>query len=209
MSYSSEEKNTSSLISWLGLGISIIVLAIVLFADFIEYASSDSPEALPPLYLILILVAGLLGLLGLVFSVVGLVRAIKNHAPKWMGTCGIIVSFISLICYFAMPFFAGDRLVKEPTKVEIPSSLKQAVIHITEDGIVSCSSTEAAELQFNLKEADAKAKLNLWLKENVTDDELLILNASSILPYSDINQLMDMLNECGYNRFELHSEDKH
>ncbi len=81
-------KKKTSVVSWLGFGISLAVLFLILVSSFAA-ASSNFGNVESILMIVLMLFVPI-GLLGLIFSIVGLFLAIKNDTPKWIGAWGII-----------------------------------------------------------------------------------------------------------------------
>lgn len=214
MNTNPENKRSTSVVAWLGLGISIFVLLLVLVLNFFLYCNQESVDFLPSIYVILFLVCGLLGLLGFILSLVGLVMAIKNFAPKWMEITGIIISCLSIVCYFVMPFVTTTTIVKEPTEVIVPPSIlneesesKEIVIQINKAGIVNCSvlndESGNSRMQFNMNDNSSKNLFKSWLDDNMDSNAIITLSARADVSYTNANVVMDFLQECGYNRFTL------
>lgn len=212
MNTNTENKRSSSVVAWLGLGISIFVLLLVLVLNFFLYSNTATVEFLPSIYVILFLVCGLLGIMGFILSLVGLVMAIKNFTPKWMGVSGIIISCLSLFCYFVIPFVTTTSIVKEPTEVVINEEreTKEIVIQINKAGMLNCyvlnDSSGDSRMQFNMNDDSSKAHFKSWLDDNMDSNSIITLSSRPDVSYTNANVVMDFLNESGYNRFKLETE---
>ena len=224
MNTSSDNKQGTSVIAGLGLGISIFVLLFILLINLLLFNSQEAFDFKVSIYMILLIVGGLLGLLGFIFSLVGLIMAIKHYTPKWIGTCGIVISCLSFVCFFTLPLLFTTSIVKEPTEVIVPPSIlekddcdsNKVVIQINEAGSVTCYVGEygvssLSHNDINLNDDNSKKQFTSWLKdnlENVDDNTPITLVASSKTDYSDINLVMDWLQECGHSRFTLKTNEE-
>ena len=215
---SSSNKKGTSVISWLGLGISIFVFLLILLINLLLFNSQETFDFKASIYMILFLAGGLLGLLGFIFSLAGLIMAIKNYSPKWIGVCGIVISCLSLVSYFAIPIFATTSIVKEPTEVIVPSSIldeednsNAARIEINENGTITCSIEENetihSQLSVNLNDAHSKDQFTSWVNENLDDNTPITIAASSNTDYSFVDPVMDWLHDCGHSRFTLKTDE--
>lgn len=222
MDSSNNNKNGSSVISWLGFGISIFVLLLILFINFLLFGNHQTPDFKASIYLILFFAGGLLGLLGFVFSIAGLIMAIKNNTPKWIGVIGIVISCISIVSFFAIPIIANTSIEKEPTGVIIPPSAlentdetNQAVIQINDDRSVICYIDEesSSRMKINMNDVQFQKQFTSWIDKhlkNVDPNTQITILSSSKLDYSDVNSVLDLLHESGHSRFTLNTiEDNH
>lgn len=90
-------KRPSSVISWLGFGISLGTLLTIIILTLLESSLTDDIYASTLLSILLMMT---IGVLGLIFSIIGVFLAIKNSTPKWMSVCGIIFCCLYLPMLF-------------------------------------------------------------------------------------------------------------
>lgn len=218
MDSSNNNKKGSSVISWLGFGISTFVLLLILFINLLLFNSRDSFDFIASIYVILFFVGGLLGLLGFIFSIAGLIMAIKNYTPKWIGVCGIVISCISFVSFFAIPIIANTSKEKEPTEVITPPSVlentdgdtNQVVIQINDDKSVICYIEEdsSSRLEMNMGDVQFQKQFTSWLNDHlksVDPNTPITIVSSSKLDYSYVNPVLDLLQESGHSRFSLNT----
>lgn len=85
-------KKPTSVISWLGFGLSLATFLILIISIILVAISGE-----PALMMLTVVCCSPLGFIGFVFSIIGLIIAIKNCTPKWMSVSGIIFCCLSLL----------------------------------------------------------------------------------------------------------------
>ena len=206
-------KKKSSIISWIGFGIAVAVFVLIWFVNILVFQWSGQPaNAIGALYMITILLGSILGILAMVFSIVGLILAIKNDTPKWIGTTGIVLCIASIISFF-LPIFCAGLKQKEPVQVVTPEYLKEnnVIIQINKYGKVRCldNRRESNNVVGNMQtyKYDFEQQLQNWLKLNNVDESAeLIIQASKDADYSDINKVFNALQKAGLTKFTLKSD---
>ena len=106
-------KKPTSVFSWLGFGLSLGTLLIIVTACILTIVSDNDGGIL----MITFLGCFWIGILGLIFSIIGLIMAIRNCTPKWMSVSGIISCCLCLFVPIIIALFASAM---EPDKKAQP-----------------------------------------------------------------------------------------
>ncbi|MCM1071466.1 MAG: hypothetical protein NC210_09315 [[Clostridium] fimetarium] len=106
-------KKPSSVISWLGFGISLGTLLMIILFGILDSASYDYA-----FIMLSLLLAMSVGLLGLIFSIIGIFIAIKKDTPRWMSVCGIIFCCLYLPAMILAPILSSTKKSKLPQETE-------------------------------------------------------------------------------------------
>lgn len=213
-----KSKKSYSVISWLGFGMSIVLLLLIWIVNILVFKWANEPfSPIMSLFMLEILVGGLLGIFAISFSIIGLVLAIKNDTPKWIGTSGIVVCVLSLFSFF-VPIFCAGMIKKETVKIELPnpasSNLETEIVDdITiqifaggkvcfinnKDNDCNIDTIETKDLLFN-------KRMSNWLSENGVDHSTrIIVKPSTDADYTDIIKVVDVLQVNGLSKFRISS----
>jgi uncharacterized integral membrane protein len=140
-------KKPTSVISWLGFGLSlatflILVISLVIAVVFHNGSSSN--------LIILAFFFGIpIGIIGFIFSIIGLVMAMKNNTPKWMSVSGIIFCCLSLLTPILIAMIGmmvshePDQTIEEDQAVE--KAINEVWMEEYTDEVDTISITEVAE----------------------------------------------------------------
>lgn len=210
---------STSVFSWLGFGLAIALFLLIWFVNILMFNWGGvlfNPIA--PLFMLTFMLGGVLGLLALSFSIVGLVMAIKNNTPKWIGVTGIVLCIISFFS-FIIPILCAGAINDNAEQVEIPEPEPSANEGISEDvtiqifaiGRVRCLNNTDQENTVigNLRtiDYDFQDQLSSWLKMNNVDSTTVVgVNSSSGADYSDITKVVETLKDNGISNIKLSSD---
>ncbi len=209
---------STSVISWLGFGLATALFLLIWVVNILVFSyARETANPIGMLYVLVILLGGILGLLAMTFSIIGLVMAIKNSSPKWMGVTGIVLCVLSLFSFF-VPMVCADLIKNKTVKVEVPESSSGANDDVAEDvtiqiyclGRVRCVNNVNAKNSIvgnmSTLDFDFNRQLANWLKMNNVDSSTgIIVNSTKNTDYSDILKVVDALNENGITKFRLSS----
>lgn len=117
-------RKPSSVLSWIGFGISAGVFLLIWFV-YIALMAAGGGQAplLTSVVMLLLLVGGFLGLIGLVFSIVGLIQAINNQTKKWMSVWGIVFFCLSVVSVFVGGFLVAAVTSSSKEKIKATESV--------------------------------------------------------------------------------------
>lgn len=222
--------------AWLGFGISAAALLLVWTVNISVFAGVGN-RSIAALYMLLILALCVLGMLGLIFSIVGLVTALRHDMPKWVGACGIVFCCLSVVSVF-VPFIAAGFIEKEPVEVMTPASVADVVaeqvsvteaaepvsvagdtdggcdmlLKISRYGKVRCYNlTEGADgtpAVLSAYSYDLKHEIGTWMRMNGLDtDSPVGIRADENADYSDVVTVIDALHSMGMNRYRMVSDN--
>lgn len=213
-------RKPSQVMAWLGFGISLAVLVIIWIVNalvFTHIGERDYPIA--ALYMLVFLVGGFLGLMGLIFSIVGLVSALRNFSPKWPAVCGIVFCCLSLLSVFA-PVIIASTIKSETIKVETPESViasetntsEVVVLYITDMNRMKCYDNRHGidnnPAVINMFSIDKKHELQTWMEINgIKNDANFTLKTDEGVEYSNIVEILDIFKELGITKFRLASNN--
>lgn len=209
---------STSVISWLGFGMATALFLLIWVVNILVFSyARETANPIGMLYVLVILLGGILGLLAMTFSIIGLVMAIKNSSPKWMGVTGIVLCVLSLFSFF-VPMVCADLIKNKTVEVEVPESSSGANDDVAEDvtieiyclGRVRCVNNVNAKNSIvgnmSTLDFDFNRQLANWLKMNNVDSSTgIIVNSTKKTDYSDILKVVDALNENGITKFRLSS----
>lgn len=212
------QKKPTSVISWLGFGMSIAVFLLIWFVNILVFNwMGKEANPIAALYMLTIMVGGILGLMALVFSIVGLSMAIKNSTPRWIGVTGIIICVLTILSFF-VPIMCAGMIKNKTVETELPESNSVSNADIKEDvtiqvfsvGRVRCINNKDASNtvvgNMNTVDLDFKNQLANWLRMNNVDSTTgVIVNSTNDADYSDITKVVETLNENGITKFKLSS----
>lgn len=180
------ERQPSQVVAWLGFGISLAVLIMIwcVNAFIFSHLGSDS-VGIASLYMLLIMVGGLLWLFGIIFSIIGLINAIKSSILKWPSVCGIVFCCLSLVSLVAPLVYAGAK-VREPTRVvasnydEMESATEDGVVlYITSMKTLICYDNRNGEdinpANIRMRSRRKQHDLETWMQINNIDKDANIL----------------------------------
>lgn len=214
--------------AWLGFGISAAALLLVWTVNISVFAGADS-HSIVALYMLLIVALVVLGLMGLIFSIVGLVTALRHDQPKWVGTCGIVCCCLSVISVF-VPFVAAGFVEKETIRIKTPSAVVEETVAepVTESVSVAENTDDGCDILFkirrygevqcyNLTEGadatpaklsaysyDLKHEISTWMRMNGLDKNSPVgIKADEKADYSDVVTVIDVLHSLGINRYRM------
>lgn len=209
---------STSVISWLGFGMATALFLLIWVVNILVFSyARETANPIGMLYVLVILLGGILGLLAMTFSIIGLVMAIKNSSPKWMGVTGIVLCVLSLFSFF-VPMVCADLIKNKTVEVEVPESSSGANDDVAEDvtieiyclGRVRCVNNVNAKNSIvgnmSTLDFDFNRQLANWLKMNNVDSSTgIVVNSTKKTDYSDILKVVDALNENGITKFRLSS----
>lgn len=209
---------STSVISWLGFGMATALFLLIWVVNILVFSyARETANPIGMLYVLVILLGGILGLLAMTFSIIGLVMAIKNSSPKWMGVTGIVLCVLSLFSFF-VPMVCADLIKNKTVEVEVPESTSGANDDVAEDvtiqiyclGRVRCVNNVNAKNSIvgnmSTLDFDFNRQLANWLKMNNVDSSTgIVVNSTKNTDYSDILKVVDALNENGITKFRLSS----
>ncbi|MDE6272650.1 MAG: hypothetical protein K2M31_06550 [Muribaculaceae bacterium] len=165
----------TSAVSWLGLGLSILLLLIIWIVNILVFG--DKGYEINILLIPVVFVEGLIGILAMTFSVVGLFMAVRKSTPRWIGVTGIILCVASILS-FILPFVylgMSKRYHSETPAIEttLDSSDEcehDITIQIFNLGRVRCINNKESKSSVvgNMKTSDGNFDRNFanWLKTN-------------------------------------------
>lgn len=215
------QKKSTSAISWLGFGLSILVFIIIWIVNILLFnVRNDNSFKMGGVYVIEILVCGFIGFLALIFSSVGLYLAIKKQMPHRIAISGIVTCTLCILS-FVVPPTCVELFERKAAQTEMP----QSVIRSNEDNNgkqanVTIQVFKYGEIRFiNNKDANNPVISNMntsdhnfdkqvgeWLKLNNLDAsnsfEVCTTNQAE---FSDIDKLLDALRKNGITTFSLSS----
>lgn len=215
---SANQNKSTSVISWIGFGLSIVTFLFIWFLNILLFKSSAQDGHLyGELYILGMFAAGILGLMALIFSIIGLSMAIKNNTPIWIGTTGIIICVISILS-FIVPIICKVLINSQESEIKTPESVTQTNENIQEDitiqifrgGRVRCinninpQGTPVANM--NTYDHDFNQQFANWVKMNSVDSSTgVIINSTNDANYSDIIKVVDALNNNDITKYKLSS----
>lgn len=218
-------RKPSQAMAWLGFGISLTVLLLIwCFNIFVFSNIGDEDfhaEFLFALYTLVIMIGGILGLMGLVFSIIGLVIAIRNYTRQWPGICGIVFFCVSLLSVFAPLFIGGatktKKTVDKHTEQIIPNSANSET---SESGIelyvksfnIECYDNRNGEdtnpSAIRVYSTDKKRELQTWMQlKNIDADEEFVIKTADDADFSHIVELLDIMKELNINNYRLATDN--
>ena len=218
----SNNNKSTSIISWIGFGLATAVFILIWFVNIIVFQlRGEGANPIGGLYMLLIPIGGILGFMALIFSIVGLIMAIKNNTPRWIGTTGIIVCVLSILSFFVPIVCAVIKKNKalnventEPLSVVDEVSTEDVTIQIFSIGKVRCinnkNSSNTVVGNMSTFDLDFEKQLSSWLKMNNVDDSTttILVNSTNDADYSDIKKVIDTLNKCKISKIKLSSNLK-
>lgn len=192
-------KRPTSVISWIGFGLSLTVF-IIIWSAFISASLNSDPRA--NILMIAILVSMVLGVMGFVFSLIGLILAIRNNTPTWIGVCGIVLCCASIISPVAAFYMIGSN----DKKVENVASNGnyEVVIRISRFGEISCENKTGGYNPMIFSSYQLREELKSWMKMNGFDKNVSIgIYVSSNAEYSKVLNVTECLTGLGYTNYKL------
>lgn len=192
-------KKPTSVISWIGFGLSLTVF-IIIWSAFISASHNSDPRA--NILMIAILVCMILGVMGFVFSLIGLILAIRNSTPTWIGVCGIVLCCASIISPVAALFMIGsdDRNVENVAS----NGNYEVVIRISRFGEISCENRTGGYNPVRFRSYRLCEELKSWMKMNDFDKSVSIgIYVSSNADYSEVLNVTECLTGLGYTNYKL------
>lgn len=213
------ERKPSNIVSWLGFSFSLFVfillwISLIIAATIIKNNTITYFESVFAILMLFMLIGLPLGLTGLVLSIIGLIKASNTGGKKWIGTCGLVFTGLSILSVFA-PVLSSSFIVKEPVTVVTPTQHKNTkqqengVIFIIEGYRLSCFDNREKEddnpYETQLIYTTQIVKeLDIWFKMHpVTKDELIILKVSPDTDYTQVSNLMEALEKLGVTKYQL------
>lgn len=194
---------STSVISWLGFGMATALFLLIWVVNILVFSyARETANPIGMLYVLVILLGGILGLLAMTFSIIGLVMAIKNSSPKWMGVTGIVLCVLSLFSFF-VPMVCADLIKNKTVEVEVPESTSGANDDVAEDvtiqiyclGRVRCVNNVNAKNSIvgnmSTLDFDFNRQLANWLKMNNVDSSTEI----TVRERLDLNRVNNKKNE--------------
>lgn len=215
----SNHNKSTSVISWIGFGIAIIVFLLIWSLNILvfNWIGKDG-DLIAFFYVLVILVGGLLGIMALIFSIVGLSMAIKNNTPRWIGATGIILCVLSILSFF-VPIVCAGMIKNKTVEVEKTESINVFDEDITEEDItiqifsvgrVRCinnkDSSNTVAGNMHTMDYDFEKQMGKWLKMNKVDSSTgIVVNSTNDADYSDITKVIDILEKRGISKYKLSS----
>lgn len=214
-------QTSSSVFSWLGFGIAAALLLLIWIVNIIAFKlAGEAANPVAALYMMMLLVGSVLGLLAMVFSIVGLVMAIRNNTPRWIGVTGIVLCLVSLFSFF-IPIMGAGMLKDKTPDAEAPKTavavadnneeketVYEVTIQIFDFGRVRCVNNAGNNVVGNMSttDYDFKKQFANWLKmNNVDSSSSVLINTTNDADYSDITKVINALKANGITEFELSS----
>ncbi len=215
----SDIRKPSNTISWLGFSFSLFVL-LLLWLTLIKSVviisnSNDTYSGALPVILMLVSLIGMpLGIAGLLLSIIGIIKASNSGGKKWIGTCGVFFTGLSILSIFA-PFFLSPLIVKEPTTVITSTSLENTnqlehdVVFIIEGYRLKCfDNRETADVnpyETRLEyPTQIRKELEIWFKmHNIPKNEPIKLKVSQDTNYTQVSDLLEALKRLGVTKYQL------
>lgn len=205
-------RKPSNTVSWLGFSFSLFVLVLlwitlIIAAAIIKNSTDRSASAI----MLFLLIGIPLGLAGLVLSIIGLIKASKSGGKKWIGTCGLVFTGLSILSIFA-PVLLSSFIVKEPVTVVTPTHLEstkqqaKSVIFVVDGYRLKCYDNREMEdinpYETRLEYPYQIAKeIDVWFKmHNFTKDEPIILKVSPDTDYTQVSDLFEALKRLGVTK---------
>lgn len=218
------ERKPSNIVSWLGFSFSLFVLVLlwvtlIITAVVIRNDTDTYSGGASAILMLFLLIGTPLGLAGLVLSIIGLVKASNSGGKRWIGTCGLVFTGLSILSIFA-PVFLSSFFVKESATVVTPTHLGNAKQQ--EKGIIFIVDGYRLKCYDNTKKEDVNPyetrlvyptqivkELDVWFKmHNLTKDEPIILRVSPDTDYTKVSDLLEALKILGVTKYKLTTDLK-
>lgn len=206
----------SQVLAWLGFGISLGVLLMIWATIGLVLILSDSGFQLASLLVLVFTIGGFFGLLGLIFSIAGLVTALRTSTQKWPSVCGIVFCCLSALSVF-VPLVVASVEKSRPVEIVQPALSDEnendshVVLYITADYKLKCydnrTGVDSNPAVIRMSSYDKKHQLTTWMRLNdIGPDTDITIMADRGTDYSGIVEIVDVLREIGITRFRLGSD---
>ncbi|MDE5800613.1 MAG: hypothetical protein K2H74_06275 [Paramuribaculum sp.] len=207
----------SSAFSWLGFTLALILFLLVVFVDFLAIGAmandAIADHSLFILYVLMIVGGGIFWLLALIFSVIGLVVAIKNFTPKWISITGIILCCVSLPAAFIPPFI-GCVVQSEPMIVSTPlpqpttTDKTDIRIVINERGMLECydlfSDGGSPSMTIDSGCAELAAHISDWMQSRgLTKDASVSIEVDPDAGYQCVVDVIDVMQTLDISSYRI------
>lgn len=221
-----EIRKPNNIVSWLGFGFSLFVL-ILLWVTLITCAlifnnSTDTNSGDASLIMALFLMIGFpLGLAGLILSIVGLIKSSNKGGKKWIGTCGLVFTALSILSIFIPLIIAYSP--DEPTMVTIPAAVETTNTENTEStegNIVLLIDRYQLKCYDNREKQDNNPyqtrivafklieELEVWFTmHNITKEDTIKVEVTNDTDYTTVHDVLDALKASGME-FQLTTSQK-
>lgn len=215
------ERQRTSVTSWLGLGISLVVLLIIWIAIICVYCGvlTDSYQSFYLFLEISVYVCIPLGIIGLICSIIGFYQAIRNRTPKRVGVFGIAACWLSVISAFVLVFIIATNTLKprelgltitESTIIEEenPADRNEVLLCLTDDKTIECydhrHGIDTTPDTIKIDDNDLTDSLASWAKANGIDaDTPFALAADQKALMSDVVKVLDFFEETGIKKYRI------
>ena len=209
-------RKPTSVFSWLGFGMATAIFLLIWFVNIRVFVwSHELGNCIAVLYLGVAPLVAIIGFPAMVFSIVGLVLAIKNNTPKWIGISGIVIYVLSLLSFFGgfTRFIESETLtIKLPPAVSTKESdiIEDITIQIFGDGRVRCINNvnpkESPDGDMSTLDNEFNKQFSNWLNvNNAYSSRGVIVNSSRDADYSDLIKVLEVLQGNGVPKYKMKS----
>lgn len=208
-------KKPTSVISWLGFGISAFVFLLIWTINLLILSNIDhAPNGTGVMYATTILIGTLFGLFAIIFSIVGLVMAIKNGTAKWMSVTGIVLWLLSIVSA-VMPIViikinSNNKKIEKSAQIKNQSSIttNNISIEMLYFGKIRCVNNTNADNSIignmDISDYGFEDQLSNWFEiNNIDNASRITIETSEDTDYSDIKKLIETLDKLGYTEYKL------
>lgn len=204
----------SDTISWLGFSFSLFALLLLCLTIFAVTCTNGLQGT--SAFMLAFLFGTPIGIGGLVLSIIGLVKAGNNGGKKWIGSCGLIFTGLSILCIF-IPIFVATAQKSHDIKIDLteniaPDSQQENEVVLAVDGYqLKCydnrnhidNTPYETRIEYSLQ---VEKEIDVWFKmHNIENNDYIILKASQDTDYSQVADLIEALNKLGMTNFQLTS----
>lgn len=208
-----EIRKPNNIVSWLGFGFSLFVLillwATLIICGLILNNSTDTNSGDASIIMVLSLMIGFpLGLAGLILSISGLIKASNKGGKKWIGTCGLVFTALSILSIFIPLIFVYST--DEPTTVTIPAAVETTSTEDsegTECNIVLLIDRHQLKCYDNREKQDNNPyqtrivgtfelikELEVWFTmHNITKEDTIKVEVTNDTDYTTVHDVLDAL----------------
>lgn len=213
-----EIRKPNNIVSWLGFGFSLFVLILLwttlIISVLIIKNSTDTYSGGASAIIMIFLMIGIpLGLAGLILSIVGLINASNKGGKKWIGTCGLVFTALSILSIF-IPLIISACSTKEPTTVITPTAFDTKskgndVVLLIDSHQLECYDNRQKqdnnpyqtriEYTFQLEN-----ELEVWFTmHKITKEDTIKVEVTNDTDYTQVHDVLEALKRLGMTKFQL------
>ena len=216
--YNEEIKKTNNTVSRLGFGFSLFVLillwvTLLISALIIKNSTDTFTGGASALITIFLMIGFPLGIAGLILSIVGLIKASNKGGKKWIGTCGLIFTALSILSIF-IPIIISACSTKEHTSKIIPAAVDTKstgnnVVLLIDKLQLKCYDNREKQdnnpyqtrIEYTFQLED---ELEVWFTmHDITKEDTLKVEVTNDTDYTQVHDVLEALKRLGMTKFQL------